>query len=52
MLCTLIKKDWGSAVLELVELLGPQNVYLSIYENDADPFAKAALKGIEYKITC
>ena len=49
---TLVGKDWGSAVLELVELLGPQNVHLSIYENDADPLAKAALESMEHKITC
>ena len=49
---TLVGKDWGNAVLELVELLGPQNVHLSIYENDADPLAKAALENMEHKITC
>lgn len=45
-------KDWGNAVLELVELLGPQNVHLSIYENDADPLAKAALESMEHKVNC
>ena len=49
---TLVGKDWGGAVLELVELLGPQNVHLSIYENDADPLARAALESMEQKITC
>ena len=49
---TLLGKDWGSAVLQLVELLGPQNVHLSIYENDADPLAKAALERMQNKITC
>ena len=49
---TLVGNDWGSAVLQLVELLGPQNVHLSIYENDADPLAKAALKSMQDKITC
>ena len=49
---TLVGKDWGSAVLGLVELLGPQNVHLSIYENDADPLAKAALESMEQRITC
>ncbi|KAF2763532.1 hypothetical protein EJ05DRAFT_482324 [Pseudovirgaria hyperparasitica] len=34
---------WGKAMLELVDILGPQNVYLSIYENDADPNALDAL---------
>lgn len=49
---TLVGKDWGDAVLELVELLGPQNVHLSIYENDADPLARAALESMEDKINC
>ena len=49
---TLLGKDWGSAVLQLVELLGPRNVHLSIYENDADPPAKAALERMQNKITC
>ena len=48
----LVKGDWGSAVLELVDLLGPQNVHLSIYENDADQPAKAALQGMEKIIKC
>ena len=49
---TLVGKNWGSAVLQLVDLLGPQNVHLSIYENDADPRAKAALESMQNKITC
>ena len=49
---TLVGKDWGRAVLQLVELLGPQNVHLSIYENDADPQAKAALESMQNKLTC
>ena len=49
---SLIGGDWGSAVLELVELLGPENVYLSVYENDADPRAKAALEALGKKLNC
>ena len=49
---TLVGEDWGNAVLGLVELLGPQNVHLSIYENDADPLAKAALESMEHKVNC
>lgn len=37
---------------ELVELLGPSNIHLSVYENDADPEAKAALEDMAKKITC
>lgn len=42
---------WGRAVLELVNLLGPENAYLSIYENDPDQLAKAALDNLETKVT-
>ncbi|OCL00408.1 glycosyltransferase family 69 protein [Cenococcum geophilum 1.58] len=48
----LVGGDWGSAVLKLVELLGPENVYLSVYENDADPLAKASLETLEKRLTC
>ncbi|KAL8732649.1 MAG: hypothetical protein Q9166_002624 [cf. Caloplaca sp. 2 TL-2023] len=47
---TLVGGQWGSAILELVELLGPQNVHLSVYEDDASPQAKAALKSMEKKV--
>ena len=48
----LVGGDWGNAVLELVDLLGAQNVHLSVYENDADLPAKAALQGLQQKVTC
>ncbi|OAF99229.1 uncharacterized protein CC84DRAFT_388749 [Paraphaeosphaeria sporulosa] len=40
---------WGEAVLQLVHLLGPQNVHLSIYENDADDITKESLRALEKK---
>lgn len=40
---------WGKSVLELVDLLGPQNVHLSIYENDADQSTKESLRVLEKK---
>lgn len=46
---TLIGGRWGNAVLELVELLGPQNVYLSVYENDATSAVKVALERLGAK---
>lgn len=48
----LVGNGWGSAVLQLVELLGPQNVHLSIYENDATPQAKTALEHMQAKAQC
>lgn len=47
---TLVGGHWGRAVLELVELLGPQNVHLSVYEDDASPQAKAALDSMKTKL--
>ncbi|KAI4093366.1 MAG: hypothetical protein LQ344_002954 [Seirophora lacunosa] len=49
---TLVGNGWGDAVLELVDLLGPQNVHLSVYENDATPQAKAALQRMDAKAQC
>lgn len=43
---------WGEAVVSLIDLLGPENVYLSIYENDAGPEAEAALQNLGQKISC
>lgn len=34
---------WGESVLQLIDMLGPNNVFLSIYENDPDPLARASL---------
>lgn len=31
---TLARGDWGNGILNLIDLLGPNNVYLSVYEND------------------
>lgn len=43
---------WGKSVLELVDLLGPQNVHLSIYENDADEVTKQSLRKLEKNAPC
>ena len=43
---------WGESVLQLVDLIGPQNVHLSIYENDADEVTKQSLRDLEKKATC
>lgn len=49
---TLVGNGWGNAVLKLVELLGPQNVHLSVYENDATSQAKDALERMDAKVQC
>lgn len=43
---------WGHAMLELVNLLGPDNVFLSVYENDADPKAQKSLDKFQEKVKC
>jgi hypothetical protein len=43
---------WGQALLDLVELLGPQNVHLSIYENDADAVTQQSLNNLRRRVTC
>lgn len=48
----LVSGDWGIAVLDLVELLGYENVFLSIYENDSGSDAKATLRNFENKVKC
>ena len=40
----LIRGAWGTSVLELIDLLGEENVFLSIYENDSDPGTVEALR--------
>lgn len=43
---------WGEQILELIDLLGPSNVYLSIYENDPDPRAQVALEEYRKQVKC
>ncbi|MCJ1397146.1 hypothetical protein MMC11_000338 [Xylographa trunciseda] len=49
---TLVSGDWGSAVSELVDMLGPANVHLSVYENDPDTRAKASLENLAKSLSC
>ena len=48
----LIRGEWGKRVVELVDLLGNDNVFLSIYENDSGPGTKAALQELGKKVQC
>lgn len=43
---------WGQSLLNLIDLLGQQNVYLSIYENDGGPKARSALSEFKKKVNC
>jgi ZIP family zinc transporter len=38
---------WGKSVLGLIDLLGPQNVHFSLYENDADDITKESLRALQ-----
>lgn len=48
----LLGGKWGTAVTQLVQLLGPKNVHLSVYENDADDLAKGALDKLRAQLNC
>ena len=43
---------WGREVLQLVDLLGPENVHLSIYEDNPDPVTKQSLASFRVKAKC
>lgn len=43
---------WGAGVLQLIELLGEDNVFLSIYENDSGTEGASALQDLEKQVTC
>lgn len=44
--------QWGQTVLELIHILGPDNVFISIYENDSGPEGARALEHFQQKLTC
>lgn len=48
----LAQGKWGADVLELVHLLGPDNVFLSVYENDSGEEGERALREWEEHIPC
>lgn len=48
----LIRGKWGDSVRELVHLLGRQNSFISIYENDSGPGTKAALRELREALSC
>ena len=43
---------WGRSVLQLVDLLGPDNVHLSVYEDNASADAKRAMTEFQAKAAC
>jgi len=49
---SLTSGGWGAAVRELIDLLGPDNVHLSVYEDNADPATKESLDRFRSIVTC
>ena len=43
---------WADNVLQLIELLGPANTFLSVYENDSGPDAQLALSRLDAIVPC
>lgn len=48
----MIDGPWGDSIKELIELLGPQNSFLSIYENDSGERTSEALNNLRDDIAC
>ncbi|KAI1649334.1 glycosyltransferase family 69 protein [Daldinia loculata] len=48
----LVNGFWGESLLELIHLLGDNNVFLSIYENDSGPEGAAALESLRRQLRC
>ena len=48
----LVSGFWGEAVQRLIHLLGPENVFLSVYENDPDDLAQVALDEFSKHLKC
>lgn len=48
----LVAGDWGRSVLGLINMLGPDNVFLSVYENDPDTLAQSALDTFAEAVPC
>ena len=48
----LLDGEWGRNLLNLIDLVGPKNVFLSIYENDPDEGALAAMEKLRAAVPC
>jgi hypothetical protein len=43
---------WAQNLLDLVDLLGPENVFLSVFEDDPDDLARASLEQFSKQLKC
>lgn len=48
----LARGQWGQQLLQLIDLLGGDNVFVSIYENDSGEEGESALRELEQQISC
>ncbi|KAL6233417.1 hypothetical protein BDW75DRAFT_242046 [Aspergillus navahoensis] len=48
----LARGHWASSILRLIDLLGENNVFLSIYENDSGDEGESALKELDARVPC
>lgn len=44
--------QWGDALVALIDLLGQNNVFLSLYENNSGQTGQQALEALSQRITC
>ncbi|EZG07344.1 hypothetical protein H106_03447 [Trichophyton rubrum CBS 735.88] len=49
---SLAQSQWSRSILQLIDLLGPENSYLSIYENDMNEQARGALQRMADETPC
>ena len=49
---SLLSGWWGKSVLDLIDLLGHDNVFVSIYENDSGKLGESALQHFSSKLPC
>ncbi|KAK2877092.1 hypothetical protein FQN49_001432 [Arthroderma sp. PD_2] len=49
---SLAQSQWGKNIFQLIDLLGPENTYLSIYENDMTDKARDALNKMAEQTPC
>ncbi|KAI2999226.1 CAZyme family GT69 [Aspergillus niger] len=43
---------WGQSLLDLIDMIGPDRVFLSIYENDSDETGEQALRALSDRVPC
>lgn len=46
----LIRTSWGDDLVELIDILGKDNVFISIYENDAGNGTETALLDLGWRL--